>query len=539
MHEGAQNCVLSDGTHSIGAVLEARAVEAFERSMAGTLDPLSRLEGALVYPEPYEIVLNMSNRQFCIKLASFQWAGAENAERIGLPRFVMEDPEIVRLYDNRVAELQQHQTADRQPVQLQAQQQRAQQAQAQEQQALMQMLGRGLPFGCAAFPVDEAEPHHVIPRFLCLPPDQERLLQAQLRDAQASQGTDSQHGSDGLNSACSARSRVGGCADASGGASGSSTSRPIVPTPLARETRRGAPPAALPFCLPSNVTSGARTATRAGEAQLGDGATTPSAETRGAADAGGACTERAHAAEASSSGRRPAFGTGCLVALSQAEESPPGFNGQAPCQLAASQAPFTQAPFTQAPFTHLPLGMAALAQAESSNSSISEVVPWSQAPFTQAQADLFPATHAPASQPPATQAERSPSLTKSGESPALGSCSQVACGAAQATGSESSDQPLLSQLPCTQYHLPDAASEESDRGCGAGRRVQQQRPWEAANPETELPDLDGLEAEQHGWAYGQEMHAEAMEHGPTIPGGDPLDLAGFDPRTIVREVFSC
>jgi hypothetical protein len=608
-HEGAQNCVLSDGSHSIGAVLEARAVEAFERSMAGTLDPLSRLECALIYPEPYEVVLNMSNRQFCLRLASFQWAGAENSERIGLPRFVMEDPEVMRLYEQTVAELQQHlptvrptlqlqapqqqpqqQSHGQQPQQQQGRQQQAQQWQAQQQQALMQMLGRGVPYGCAAFPVEEAPPHHVIPRFLIIPPDQEAILQAQLREALGSQGSDSHHGSDELNSAYSARSRPPGSAGAGGRSSGNagasggdsgSRSRPIAPTPLAHETRRGAPPAALPFSLPSSVKkkSGARTATRAGEGHhLPDGSATSSAESPPAA-AAGTGTEMAQAGESSSADHRPAVGAGCLLVLSQAQESPPGCFSQAACpQLPASQAPCTQAPFTQAPFTQAPFTQApftqapftqapftqmpftqmpftqaafsqvvftqavftqaAFTQAESSSSSLSEAALFSQAPFTQARADLPPAILAPASQPPATQAERPPPVPMTGGSPASSSGSQAAGAPAHGTGSSSPYQPLLSQLPLTQYRLPDAGSQGSDGSRRSRRRVQQKRPWEMTNSETDSADRDGRGAEQHGCGHGEEVHAEAMQHEtPIRPRGDPLNLAGFDPMAIVREVF--
>jgi len=549
-HEGAHNCVLSDGMHTIGAVLEAPCIEAFERSMESTLDPVSRLEGALVYPGRYEIVLNMSKRQFFLKLSSFQWGGAENSERIGLPRFVMEDPDIKKLFDQTVVECRQQQAAAQQKQQQQQSrwqtqqqpppqprpqppplppQQQLQQHRQRQQHALMQTLGRGTPMGCAAFPVEETEPHRLIARFLPIPPEQDAQLQALLRAAQGSQSTESHQGSEAPNSAVEARGSASR-AD-SGGRSGSlSDGSDASGSQAQQRVELHGEPSSLPFALP--LSEGGDTQLDppvkmqlSGQTQLDSCESEPLPEDSGAPSS----AEAQPAAQSGPPAPQPTLigPPSTQAAYSQMFCSHADSSG-AEC----SQAAFSQAPFSQPVFPRDAASQAASTQDEGLLAPPPESqAPFSQAPFSQAPSSqaLFSNTNGtpdPFSQPcsmPVASRPESVSTRRPGKE--LAHAPDASC------------RPLLSQVPATEHHLPPAA-EESHGPLHPKHRMQQPRPWErvaeggdASMPEAEdQPDNGGVEE-----AAG--AHLEEAGVGGTPADSDPMGLADFDPLIIVREVF--
>ncbi|EOD16771.1 hypothetical protein EMIHUDRAFT_436463 [Emiliania huxleyi CCMP1516] len=89
--DGAQNCVLSDGARSIGAVLDASCVAAFEQT-----NVLERLQGAIILPgkEDYQIMVNNVLGQFNMRVLAFRYEGADDSGVLGAPRSVMEAPAV-------------------------------------------------------------------------------------------------------------------------------------------------------------------------------------------------------------------------------------------------------------------------------------------------------------------------------------------------------------------------------------------------------------------------------------------------------------
>jgi len=527
MHVGAHNCVLSDGTHSIGAVLEATAIESFERSMEGTLEPLERLEGALIYPIQYEIVLNMSKRQFCMKLADFRWAGAENMERLGLPRFVMEDAEVVGLFDRTVSKLlrekgvAQQREASKQPIPVQ--QLHGQFLPTAESAA------RALPFGCAAFPVEESEPHLIISRFLRIPPDQDALLQAQLHDAQGSQEVASESGWDEQRSAESL-TRGSGEDSLAASASSGMGAYPYAPVHENGEPKYATVRDANPSEDPSTHSSP--------QSPLFDKRVAPAAVSEDP------CTRSVQAGHSLEPYSQMPFSGVC--GFSQAPScSPepnisevPGFSQES----SFSHAPdFLQAPgLIQAPgfshnFPQAPLSQIAMSQALAETPlqpSLSVQREFSHCLASEDASNQMMFTQMVNGTTPNHGIEKREETSRQFMRENVDSCRVVEC-----VGSESSDRPLLSQLPYTQHRLPDAV-DELDVEQGVTKQPQQPRPWESAYTAIEPENPSSTEGEQATpWEVVETREEDAM--GTSAVRGDPLDLAGFDPLVIVREVFGC
>ena len=91
------NCVLSDRVHSIGAVLTTASIDAW-RSAAHE-SSWARLNGTILLPEVYDIVLNLERGVFSLRIDAFEWTDPrprpESAPfKIGRPISVMSDAAV-------------------------------------------------------------------------------------------------------------------------------------------------------------------------------------------------------------------------------------------------------------------------------------------------------------------------------------------------------------------------------------------------------------------------------------------------------------
>mmetsp|Transcript_34049 Transcript_34049/g.109363 ORF Transcript_34049/g.109363 Transcript_34049/m.109363 type:complete len:220 (+) Transcript_34049:38-697(+) len=172
--DGAQNCVLSDGARSIGAVLDASCVAAFEQT-----NVLERLQGAIILPgkEEYQIMVNNVLGQFNMRVLAFRYEGADDSDVLGAPRSVMEAPAV----RDKFAALR-HGCA-RPPAEGRGAASREAASQQAPQEALVRRVARATPKGCAAFPVDPDPPHLPLERLLHLPPGGTAHLAALVAEA--------------------------------------------------------------------------------------------------------------------------------------------------------------------------------------------------------------------------------------------------------------------------------------------------------------------------------------------------------------------
>ena len=100
------NCVLSDRVHSIGAVLTTASIDAW-RSAAHE-SSWARLNGTILLPEVYDIVLNLERGVFSLRIDAFEWTDPrprpESAPfKIGRPISVMSDAAVAAAFQRALS----------------------------------------------------------------------------------------------------------------------------------------------------------------------------------------------------------------------------------------------------------------------------------------------------------------------------------------------------------------------------------------------------------------------------------------------------
>ena len=266
-------CRLSDKVHTIGAVLTRVALQRWQQDNP-TRD-VRFLNGAIVLPVHYEVVINQRTREFALHVNEFNFVGAEGSALIGRPRNVMDTADARSYFDRARADPPAAHSAHT--------------AAASAEPYIQRLARRGCPLACAACPVEAHRPHRLIESLLHIPAEQAVALQ---RLRHAASGSAEAGSSEESGNACTLAAHpsapVGGAAPNSperakraGQAAAESSSRPMAPSSAA--------------CAQSSAAGSAAGAPES-EPEVADGAgggdegrAAPMAETQFTGWAGSAC----------------------------------------------------------------------------------------------------------------------------------------------------------------------------------------------------------------------------------------------------------
>ncbi len=214
-------CRLSDKVHTIGAVLTRVALQRWQQDNP-TRDARF-LNGAIVLPVRYEVVINQRTQEFALHVNEFNFVGAEGSALIGRSRNVMDTADARSYFDRARADPPAAHSAHAAP--------------ASAEPYIQRLARRGCPLACAACPVEAHRPHRLIESLLHIPAEQAVALQ-RLRHAAAgsAEATSSEESANACTLAAHPSAPGGGAAPTSperahraGEAAAESSSRPMAP----------------------------------------------------------------------------------------------------------------------------------------------------------------------------------------------------------------------------------------------------------------------------------------------------------------------
>lgn len=160
---GGINCVLSDRTHSIGAVLTTGAVSRWQQAMP-TYD-VSQLNSAILIIDKYDITLNEHTLQFTLRVQEFHWLTAA-AEMIGHPECIMADAVVRSLFEAAIVPLAQGARTSMNACTTPG-------ARTSTGPYLLHLQRRCYPMARACFPVQALPPNSLMIECIAIPEDQQ------------------------------------------------------------------------------------------------------------------------------------------------------------------------------------------------------------------------------------------------------------------------------------------------------------------------------------------------------------------------------
>ena len=135
---------------------------------------VDRIEGAIIYPVEFKIVINQEKNQFALHMLDIDWYGGSGDDRIGMPKSVME---VQAVRDKFIALVRNLSDKPRVPSV-----ENMHNSPLTPEDFKVNVLPRGVGFGCPACPVEPTIPHRIYSRqFWEIPPPQRALLDLQRR----------------------------------------------------------------------------------------------------------------------------------------------------------------------------------------------------------------------------------------------------------------------------------------------------------------------------------------------------------------------